>query len=355
MEYAQQSPVVQKDISLVGKIVLILLLGGLSMFFAEVFSGSSVLWFLQPWSWLVTLPLYMFHTLLLLNLAMIFKRRSLTSLYLWGVIFGLYESWITKVVWGGYMNGSPAVGTAFGFAIIEAPLIVLFWHPVMSFIMPILTFQVLSGDRKLLPGHIQVLGKNRITWAIFILIMIIGASLLDMNAKNNVISSAVTIIGSILFILLFYFIASKKYAAQFSIRSLRLGKIGLALNALYLLALYIVAFFYLFPERIPKWPTLLLTLCFYALIFAMLWLKKPDKDAETEVPAGTIFNLKDAGMLAGFLLVLAIVLCLLTQISGIFGVLGLCLYILIFTLGPLIFGFVAVQVFKDRFIKSDAL
>ncbi len=324
------------------------------MFFAEVFSGSSVLWFIQPWAWLVTLPLYMFHALLLLNLAMIFKRRSLSSLYLWGVIFGLYESWITKVVWGGYMNGSPAVGTLFGFAIIEAPLIVLFWHPVMSFIMPILTFQVLSGERKLLPGHIQMLGKNRITWAIFILIMIIGASLLDMNAKNNVISSVVTIVASILFILLFYFIASKKYAAQFSIGSLRLGKIGLALNALYLLALYLLAFFYIFPERIPTWPTLLLTLGFYALIFVLLWLKKPDKDAETEVPAGTIFNLKDAGILAGFLLVMAFALCLLTQISGIFGILGLCLYILIFTLGPLLFGYVVIQVFKDRFIKSAA-
>ena len=92
-------------------------------------------------------------------------------------------------------------------------------------------------------------------------------------------------------------------------------------------------------------------LCTY---FVMLWMKKPDKEAETEAPAGTIFNLKDAGILAGVLLVLAVVLCLISQISSIFGILGLCLYILIFTLGPLIFGYVMIQVFKDRFIKPAA-
>ena len=236
------------------------------MFFAEALSGSSVLWFLQPWGWIVTLPLYMFHALLLLNLAMIFKRSSLTSLYLWGVIFGLYESWITKVVWAGYMNGSPAVGTIFGFAIVEAPLIVLFWHPVMSFIMPILTFQVLSGQKKLLPGHIQILGKNGTTWAIFTLIMIIGASLLDMNSKNNVISSVVTIVGSILFIVLFYFIASKKYAHSFPYSHSGWENSGWhSMLYTYLYCTY-WRFYISSLERIPKWPTLLLTLCFYALI-----------------------------------------------------------------------------------------
>ena len=351
MENASQVPVAQKDISLAGKIVLILLLGGLSMFFAEALSGSSVLWFLQPWAWAVTLPLYMFHALLLLNLALIFKRRSLSSLYLWGVIFGLYESWITKVVWAGYMGQSPAIGTFMGFAIFESPLIVLFWHPVMSFIVPILTFQVLTGEKKLLPGHIQMLGKNRITWAVFIFIMVIGAASLDMNSKYSIVSSVATIVGSILFILLFYYIASKKYAAQFSIQSLRLGKVGMVLMALYMLVLYVVAFFYLVPERIPEWPTLLLTMCFYVLIFAMLWLKKPDKEDEAVAPSDTIFDLKDAGILLGILLILAIALCLVPTVGY---VLELCLYILIFTLGPLLFAIAAIEICKDRFIKPVA-
>lgn len=350
MEEDYQAPAVKKDITLAGKIVLILLLGGLSMFFAEVLSGSSVLWFTQPWAWAVTLPLYMFHALFLLNLAFIFKRRSLTSLYLWGVLFGLYESWITKVIWAGYMGQAPAVGTFLGFAIFESPLIVLFWHPVMSFIMPVLIFQVLSGERRLLPGHVLMLAKNKTTWAIILLIVLIGASSLDTNAKWNVIVAVPTIIGSVLYILLFYYIASKKYAAQFSIRSLKLGKVGLAITALYLFVLYVWAFFSLLPERIPKLPTILLTLCFYGIVIAPLYFKKPDTAIETESPAVMMFDRKDAGMLLAILVILIIVLCAVPTVSFI---LELCLYILSFTLGPILFSVAVIEVFKDHLAKPE--
>jgi hypothetical protein len=351
MEDASQAPMAQKDITLAGKIVLILLLGGLSMFFAEVLSGSSVLWFTQPWAWAVTLPLYMFHALFLLNLAFIFKRRSLTSLYLWGVLFGLYESWITKVTWAGYMGQAPAAGTFLGFAVFEFPLIVLFWHPVMSFIMPILAFQVLSGERRLLSGHVRMLAKNKATWAIILLIVLIGASSLGMNSKWNAVIAVATIIGSVLYILLFYYIASKKYAAQFSIRSLKLGKVGLTITALYLLVLYVWAFFSLLPERIPKLPTILLTLCFYGIVIGLLYLKKPDTAIETELPAGTIFDRIDAGILLAILVILIIVLCVVPSVSFI---LELCLYILCFTLGPILFGIAVIRVFKDHMAKPEA-
>jgi hypothetical protein len=321
------------------------------MFFAEVLSGSSVLWFTQPWAWAVTLPLYMFHALLLLDLALIFRRTLLTSLYLWGVLFGLYESWITKVVWAGYMGQSPAAGTFLGFAIFESPLIVLFWHPVMSFIMPILAFQVLSGEKRLLPGHIRMLAKNKATWAIFLLTVLIGASSLSMNAKWNVMAAIVTIIGSILYILLFYFIASKKYAAQFSIRSLKLGKTGLAIAALYLFALYVWAFFSLLPERIPKLPTILLTLCFYGLVIALLYFKKPDTAIEAEPRAGTTFDRKDAGMLLAILAIIVIVLCAVPAIGFI---LELCLYLLCFMLGPILFAIAVAEVLKDYHGKPRA-
>lgn len=348
MEDASQAPMAQKDITLAGKVVLILLLGGLSMFFAEVLSGSSVLWFTQPWAWAVTLPLYMFHALFLLNLAFVFKRRSLTSLYLWGVLFGLYESWITKVIWAGYMGQAPAIGSFLGFAIFESPLIVLFWHPVMSFTMPILAFQVLSGEKRLLPGHARMLAKNKTTWAIILLIVLIGASSLSMNAKWSVLAAVLTIIGSVLYILLFYYIASKKYAAQFSIRSLKLGKVGLAITALYLLVLYVWAFFSLLPERIPKLPTILLTLCFYGIVIALLYLKKPDTAIEAELPVGMTFDPKDAGILLAILVILIIVLCAVPSVSLI---LELCLYILSFTLGPILLSVAVIEVFKEHLAK----
>jgi len=100
-----------------GKAALILLAGTLTMFFAEVCSGASVMWFVTGWAWLLTFWLYLSHFVLLINLALRFKRTSLTSLYLWGVLFGLYESWITKVAWAGYIGGQPILGTVLGFAV----------------------------------------------------------------------------------------------------------------------------------------------------------------------------------------------------------------------------------------------
>ena len=98
-------------------IMAVILFGFLSMIFAEAFSGASPLWFLTAWGWFVTLPLYWAHAILLINLALRYERTSLTQLYLWGIIFGLYESWITKVIWAGYMGDVPAFGTFLGFAV----------------------------------------------------------------------------------------------------------------------------------------------------------------------------------------------------------------------------------------------
>jgi hypothetical protein len=50
-------------------IATVLLAGMLSMLFAGIFSGSSVLWFLQAGAYLLTFPLYLSHLLLFLNLA----------------------------------------------------------------------------------------------------------------------------------------------------------------------------------------------------------------------------------------------------------------------------------------------
>lgn len=47
----------------------ILLFGVLSMLFAEVFSGSSTLWFIAPWGVFLTLSLYLGHALFFFNVA----------------------------------------------------------------------------------------------------------------------------------------------------------------------------------------------------------------------------------------------------------------------------------------------
>ena len=121
---------------------LIILIGCLSMFMAEVFAGSSQMWFIDIWSLLVTFWLYLGHLLLFLNLAMRSKKTSIPQLYLWGVLFALYESWVTKVLWAGYPGSEgPAIALVGGIAILEFSTLVFFWHPILAFIMPILVYE----------------------------------------------------------------------------------------------------------------------------------------------------------------------------------------------------------------------
>jgi hypothetical protein len=169
-----------------------LLLGILSIVFAEVFSGSSPLWFLDPFTIILAFFLYLGHILYLLNLALKYSRTSMTHLYLWGIIFGLYESWITKVVWAGYMEEpGPAWGTFLGFAVVEFMIIGLFWHAIFSFVFPLLVYEIIviststASEVTLLNNHSRFLLKTRKNTVLFYLLFIVGSLLMLLGLEAN--------------------------------------------------------------------------------------------------------------------------------------------------------------------------
>ena len=111
------------------------ILGAFSVFFAEVTVGSSMFPFFEPFSVLVTCPLYALHILVLGSIVLRHPSPLFASLFFAGAIFGLYEAYITKVLWSPPWNQKPVmVG---GMAIIESMMLVLFYHAVMAFIVPL--------------------------------------------------------------------------------------------------------------------------------------------------------------------------------------------------------------------------
>ncbi|HTY89840.1 MAG TPA: hypothetical protein VMC84_01560 [Methanocella sp.] len=339
-----EQAVFPEKVSSGAKIVFILLAGALSMFFAEVCSGSSVLWFLTPWAWIVTFWLYLAHTVFFINLALYFRRTSLTALYLWGVLFGLYESWITKVAWAGYAGQAPGIGTFLGFAIPEFPIITFFWHPVFSFILPMLAFQALSG--RVLPGHLQVLIKSRRNWILSALVVILGSAILAFNSKSNLVATVVTALGSFALIGALYLIASKRYGKQFSIESLRLGKAGMTLLLIYLAALYILTFIFILPERTAPPLTILLTLGVYAAIILLLYLKKPDAVEHSVMPDGkSIFGPGELTILAVTFTIMGALFCLVPTADHI---LTPVLYFGLVLLSPALLLWAVVNVVRFR-------
>ena len=105
-----------------------LLIGLIILVCAEVFSGASLqvgLW--HPWTWLMTYWLYFAHFFFFTTLAVQTGKTSLWALYLWGVLFGLYESWITKVIWYGYGgDGIFAIGSVGPYGYSEISMVFLF-------------------------------------------------------------------------------------------------------------------------------------------------------------------------------------------------------------------------------------
>jgi len=139
-----------------------LLIGLIVLICAEVFSGASLhagLW--SPFTLLVTYWLYFAHFFLFTTLAARTGRTSLSSLYLWGVLFGLYESWITKVIWHGYDgDGKLAMGNIGPYGFSEISMVFLF-HPVVSFILPLtVTCLICPPLRRLFPELCWFTGRS---------------------------------------------------------------------------------------------------------------------------------------------------------------------------------------------------
>lgn len=222
-----------------------LLLWALSMFFWEIISGSSWIWFFEIWWLFITFPLYLFHCLFFIFIAFNLKKISFKNLYFFWIIFWLYESWITKVLWSWYPWQTWLWMWNFLWIwIAEWPMLLLFWHPIMSFILPILVYEILKWEY--FSSHKNIIKYNS-KKNVYILIFI---SLLSSftSIRQSLFIINLSIIWNVLIILILLKLTKTK-----KIMSVIISKKQFIFTAIYLFILYILAFIYLAPERIPKW------------------------------------------------------------------------------------------------------
>lgn len=339
---------------------LFLLIGCLSMVIAELFAGSSLIWFIDPWSLVVTFPLYLGHLLFFLNLAMRTKRTSIPQLYLWGVLFGLYESWITKVVWFGYPGSDgPSIALVAGIAILEFITVVFFWHPVMAFITPILFFESftlnsdsrMKYDQRVFPSHSQMLNKNNMkSMLYYVIIMIFGACFLSNNSGFDLITVLIAGLGSFALIYLFCVLSLRKNTNSFGIHSLYLNKRGMIILTLYLGGLYLITSMFLLPERFPTdlLPYLII-IGFYIFVGLMIKITKPVEESLERFGIDEI-HLEDY-IESTFFFKIYFVFIMLASVLCVFPVLGtgitFGIFLGIFFLGPVFFIILLIIALKS--------
>jgi hypothetical protein len=320
------------------KLFSILLLGALSMLFAEVFSGASTLWFIDPWGLLVTFPLYLAHTVFFFSVAFLFHKTSLRQLYFFGMMFGLYEALITKVLWFGYpQSSSPVIGSFFGVVWGEFLTLVFFWHPVMSFLLPVFVYEVLSDD--FLPGHIRFLQKNKKTFFLVGVLIVMGASFQSNGAQYDILRSIGSMGGSLLIVILLHVLTKGK-----NLQDLVLGKKAMILTIGYLIFLYTTATLFILPERLPHsvLPYLLILL-WYLIIIGLLWVDR--YSPENSVLSRTVFTPRDLGMLALLTFVATGIFSLLPPVT--YGVL-LVMFISLIGVGVVLFFWALLSLIRQR-------
>ncbi len=244
----------------------------------EIFAGTGKGWPARPDAYLLGIPLYGLHFLLLGHIAARSGRTGWRALYLLGLGFGLYETWITKVVWAGYPgNGGFAMG-GFGpwFGIHETVGLLFFYHAVTSFLLPLAVLtRLFPAWGAVFPAPGWLFAPTRAGRARRLGLVLIWASMGALNFGD---------IGSYLFTWLP--MLALLWLGWRGIRRLgatrpesraaapELGRAGMVAVLVGLGAIYLAGYALFRPEGLPPPAIQLLTLAFYPLL-AWLFLCTP--------------------------------------------------------------------------------
>jgi hypothetical protein len=338
----------------VGVVCPRLLLGLVVLICAEVFSGASIqvgLW--NPWTWLVTYWLYFAHFFFFTTLAVRTGRTSLSSLYLWGVLFGLYESWITKVIWHGYGgDGKFVMGSIGPYGYSEISMVFIF-HPVASFLLPLAIACLLCPPlRRLFPDLAWFTGKSKGARVVQFYLVLSFATVLAMNSGGPL-----NLAGNLAFVLIILFVFSRLARSGLSTsdgrRIVVFGRRGFVGLCMYLILLYGVTYPFLRPEGLPSASTQLLTFVFYALAVVGLWLHRQREPVTGHAVQVDRRELKLVKILFALLLTLALVLSIFAGSPVLF--LPVVLSFVIWTpLGFLLSSVALVKGIQDPFAPAIA-
>ena len=301
-----------------------LLIGFIVLICAEVLSGASLrigLW--HPWTVLVTYWLYFAHFFFLTTLAVRTGRTSLSSLYLWGVLFGLYESWITKVIWHGYGgDGKFVMGHIGPYGFSEISMVFLF-HPVASFILPLtVTCLLCPSLRRWFPDLAWFTGRTRGARIIQVYLVLSFAPVMAINSGGPV-NLAVNLAVAIILLLALLWLARPALSASNGRHIVVFGRRGFAGLCVYLALLYGVTYVALRPGGLPSVAVQLFTFVFYGLAIAGLWLhSRREPLAEAGAPPEKR-ELRLVGNLFVVLLALALALSALVRNPVLYRPIGL--------------------------------
>ncbi len=313
-----------------------LVLSCASVFFAESSGGSFPFALVFPWGIFILVPLYGLHIVLLSSLCFMRGEPRYSVLYSAGAIVGLYEAYVTKMLWQHTWGG--AQNHVFGISGTAFVVLVVFWHPLMAFIVPLLwTRAVCCGSKA--SSRLRFIG-----WPVIIFAVLSGlgqAAIVPSHAAPlGTLLSGLILVGLILY--------WKKMSRDVSISFEELLPRGQEVVVLggYLLLIFMLFGFGMRPEALPGFgPQLAIWVCY--AFYAALLLRNLRLSRPTTQPDSTPAPVK--GLLTFVMtapIVSALVLFLLPAAKPV------CLGVMIFSLA-IFGGYSNWNTLKDT-VKGDS-
>ncbi|MBN2176670.1 MAG: hypothetical protein JW722_03330 [Demequinaceae bacterium] len=128
-----------------------ILITAFSIAFAEVTIANEPFGLIGPWVMPLMAIIYGGHALLLASWVYRTNRRfTMAALWSAGVIFGLYEFFLTGVLWG-VGNEEALIGPG-GISWWGVLVLACFWHSILAFILPLLIVEQLAVERPRILG-----------------------------------------------------------------------------------------------------------------------------------------------------------------------------------------------------------
>ena len=270
------------------KILFWILAGMVSTFFAEIVSGSTPFAFFIPLGWLMVIPIYLLHTVILGTIVFRYGKPALYTLYPAGMIFGMYEAYITKVIWGsaGWDQNTISIG---GIYVVSFLLIVFFFHPLISFILSITVSEsALTSSREIISHMPDFIAKRLSDGRRFRRTLVLGALILGMIwAKSTPWTTTflAELSGLIVIIAAIYIWREKLHGNRYGMMELLPEKRGMIVLGALLIFIYLLFGYYMNRQYFPGIGTQVLTWLIYALLFFILYrnLKASRNEREREI------------------------------------------------------------------------
>ncbi len=245
-------------------------LGCISTFFAEVIAGSFRFPFLpniDAWGVICVIPLYTFHILVLGYIVYNYGKPRFYTLFIAGAIFGMYEAYATGVLWTGWAG---LIISIFGLGIIETIMLVLFWHPLMSFILPTVIGETLLTNTK--ESLVDI--KKFTTMKFLVFFTIILGFFQSFNISSPILALYVGL-ANIPVIALLIFIGRKINLNKYSMKELLPNKKQFKIIFILMISQYIF-FGLLNADKIPNLASQSFVWLIYLILFFLLYkaLKK---------------------------------------------------------------------------------